>query len=61
MSRSNAAIDVARLQQSSYWREEDGRAVIEAWRRSGLPLAWISTDESFPNVSMPRIRRQAQS
>jgi len=39
MSKTSAAIEVGRLKQSCYWREQDGRAVIEAWRRSGLPLA----------------------
>ena len=39
MSKTSAAIEVGRLKQSCYWREEDGRTVIEAWRRSGLPLA----------------------
>jgi hypothetical protein len=39
MSSSNGSIELARLKRRSYWREEDGRVVVEAWRRSGLPSA----------------------
>lgn len=39
MSHSSASIELERLKQSAYWREEDGRAVVEALRKSGLPLA----------------------
>lgn len=39
MSHSNVSVELARLKHSSYWREQDGRVVVEALRKSGLPLA----------------------
>lgn len=39
MSNSNSFTELSHLKQSAYWREEDGRLALEAWRRSGLPLA----------------------
>jgi hypothetical protein len=39
MSNSSSGTELARLKQSSCWREEDGHIAVEAWRRSGLPLA----------------------
>ena len=37
MARGKAALE--RVTARRYWREADARVVVEAWRRSGLPLA----------------------
>lgn len=39
MSSSSTANDLARLQRSAYWREDEGRLAVKAWRASGQPLA----------------------
>ena len=31
--------DLQALVRRSYWREEDGRQIVEAWRRSGEPVS----------------------
>ena len=43
-----------RAARSSYWREEDARAVIEAWRRSGDSLSAFCRANGFAAARVSR-------
>ena len=51
MSSSTGPSELARLKRSSYWSEEDGHIVLEAWRKSGLPLATFARQHGLMEAS----------
>lgn len=53
MSSSSEANELARLKRSSYWREQDGRFAVDAWRASGEPLSTFARQHG---LSAKRIR-----
>lgn len=54
--------EVRRLVAQRYWRESAARAVIEAWRQSGEPLAAFARRHGMPRQRLGRwVRRLAGS
>jgi hypothetical protein len=70
MSSSNGPNELVWLKRCSYWRDDDGRVVVEAWRRSGLPLATFARHHGLGETRMrwwrnrldePRVRPPSTS
>lgn len=46
------------LSSRTYWREADARAVLEAWKRSGLSLARFARARAIPLSKLHRWKRR---
>jgi hypothetical protein len=53
MSSAITSNELTRLKRSRYWRTDDGRMAVQAWRESGLPL---STFAKRSGLSGTRVR-----